>query len=50
MDVYPTYELNQLMLGYGAEVLPQAPESWVREMEEVHKAAKARLGNTSKGN
>jgi predicted DNA-binding transcriptional regulator YafY len=50
MDVYPTYELNQLMLGYGAEVLPQAPESWVREMEKVHQAAKARLGNTNKGN
>ena len=38
-------ELNQLMLGYGAEVLPQAPQSWVREMEEVHQTAKERLGH-----
>jgi len=45
MDVYPTYELNQLMLGYGAEVLPQAPQSWVREMEKVHQTAKERLGH-----
>ncbi len=40
---YPTYELNQLMLGYGAEVLPQAPQSWVREMDAGSHAAKERL-------
>ncbi|MCH1581753.1 MAG: WYL domain-containing protein [Flavobacteriales bacterium] len=39
MDVHPTYELNQLMLGFGADVRPLSPASWVAEMEAIHRKA-----------
>lgn len=36
MQVHPTYELNQLMLGFGADILPLGPLEWVDEMAAIH--------------
>ena len=46
MAVHRTYELNQLMLGFGAEVQPLAPASWVEEMTQIHRKALAELSTT----
>lgn len=39
MEVHPTYELNQLMLGFGADIIPLAPGEWVDEMGAIHENA-----------
>lgn len=39
MNVQPTYELNQWILGFGSEVIPLAPEHWVKELMNVHQKA-----------
>ena len=44
IDVHPTYELNQWILGFGAEILPLGPESWVQDLKETHRKALERLG------
>lgn len=44
MDVHPTYELNQWILGFGAEVHPLGPESWVNALRKTHQTALDRLG------
>ena len=43
MHVHPTYELNQLMLGFGADVIPFAPEEWLEELKGVHHRSLAAL-------
>lgn len=43
MEVHPTYELNQLLLGFGAEVMPLAPAEWVEDMAGIHRRALAVL-------
>ena len=44
IDVHPTYELNQWILGFGAEILPIGPQSWVQDLKETHRKALKRLG------
>ena len=43
IDVHPTYELNQRMLGFGADIIPLAPTSWVQDIARTHQEALARL-------
>ena len=44
IDVHPTYELNQWILGFGAHVHPLGPASWVESLRQTHQDALDRLG------
>lgn len=39
IDVHPTYELNQWMLGFGADIIPLGPEDWVEDIAQIHRKA-----------
>jgi len=39
IEVHPTYELNQWILGFGADVLPLGPEEWINELKAIHSKA-----------
>ena len=44
IEVHPTYELNQWILGFGADIVPLGPESWVESLRETHRKALKNLG------
>ena len=39
IDVHPTYELNQWILGFGADALPLGPQGWVEQLRQTHSKA-----------
>ena len=43
INVHPTYELNQWILGFGADALPLGPDSWVDQLRDTHRKALDRL-------
>ena len=45
IEVHPTYELNQWILGFGADALPLGPEEWVTQLRRTHLKALERLGD-----
>ncbi len=45
IQVHPTYELNQWILGFGAEVMPLGPEDWIEQLKKVHLNALQGLKN-----
>lgn len=47
IQVHPTYELNQRILGFGADIIPLAPENWVAEIARTHQEALSRLSSKS---
>ena len=39
IEVHPTYELNQWILGFGAEVMPLGPDDWIEQLRGIHERA-----------